>query len=263
MLSHEIDRYRHALIDLLRRVGKELTQRQGLHTVDYKDGDFKDLVSDADLWVQDVLNKGLAYLLPEASFVSEEKENPLIQGLTWIVDPIDGTANYVQYRRDYAISVALYDGEKPLLGAVYDVDRQDLYSAGKGCGAWCNENRLPRLEDRPLSACFLDMSLGTMRMLDQYSRRPLMGVQKEVRAHRALGCASLAMARIAAGEWQIYLSSKLRPWDYAAARLLLEEVGGVVRPIFQSDQLLQFSATAILACDRPERAEQLLHQYFA
>lgn len=261
MTGAELTALEKALDRLLREIGRGLIARRGAHDIHIKNGDPKDLVSDSDLWVQEALGRGLAYLLPEASFIAEEKENNALRGLTWIVDPIDGTSNYIQQERDYAISVALYEGETPLLGAVYDVSRDELFTAARGMGARRNGEALPPLAARPLEACFLDMSLGSMRVLSGRLGRPLDEINKHVRAHRSLGCASLSMALIAAGCRQIYVSGKLRPWDYAAARLLLAEVGGTVVPIFSEDRLMQAEATAILACDSPERAEQLLAQW--
>lgn len=75
-----------------------------------KENNHQNLVTDFDVWVQNSLKTGLAEIAPEAAFFAEEKENQEMLGLTWIVDPIDGTTNFISTRRDFAICVALYDG---------------------------------------------------------------------------------------------------------------------------------------------------------
>ena len=126
----------------VRDIGCQLWEWE-IESVDYKGNDPQDLVSNLDRRVQEALATRLQALCP-ADFYAEEKDNRPIEGLTWIVDPIDGTTNFVSRKREFAISVALYDGSKPLVGVVFDVERGDLYSGIKGGGAYLNGLALDR-----------------------------------------------------------------------------------------------------------------------
>ncbi|MFM9413905.1 inositol monophosphatase family protein [Peptococcus simiae] len=238
-----------------------------IESVDYKGNDPQDLVSNLDRRVQAALATRLQALCP-AGFYAEEKDNRPIEGLTWIVDPIDGTTNFVSRKRDFAISVALYDGSEPLLGVVFDVERGDLYSAIKGGGAYLNGLALDRPVDRPLPACILEMSIGTLRNLMRRTDAGLLNISREVRATRAMGCGSLAICQIATGRTQLYLSSRLRPWDHAAARVILEELGGVLVPLFPSaqpgvDPFLSGAPLPLLCAASQALADDIIHRYFS
>lgn len=246
--------------DIVTTVGYPLKNTQ-TGTVQRKGGDWQDLVTDADVRVQAALQQALGDLLPKAAFYAEEKENTPIGGLTWLVDPIDGTTNFVTSGRDFAVSVALYDGRQPLLGVVYDVMRDDLFSAAQGLGAWRNGRPLAKLTPRPLNDCLLDISLASLRTLMRLTGQPLYEMGRDVRAHRALGSAALSISHIAGGELHIYLSSKLRPWDHAAASLILSETGGVVMPIFAEDDLFSGDATPVIACNNSKTAKELLEKW--
>ena len=98
-------------VALVRSTGKALQERLSSvpMNVRRKENNHQNLVTDFDVWVQNTLKTGLAEIAPEAAFFAEEKENQEMRGLTWIVDPIDGTTNFISTRRDFAICVALYD----------------------------------------------------------------------------------------------------------------------------------------------------------
>lgn len=251
--------------DLVRQTGQALLSWQ-VERIEYKGNDPQDLVSNLDRKVQDRLAEGLQ-LLQKADFYAEEKTNAPISGLTWIVDPIDGTTNFISRGRDYAISVALYAGANPLLGIVYDVERDDLYQGISGHGASLNGRLLAQPPAQPLSACILEMSIGTLRNLMRRTDAGLLNISREVRATRSMGCASLALCQVAAGRLQLYLSSRLRPWDHAAARVILEEVGGIVAPLFpaesEADPFLDGAPLPLLGAANSDLAAEILHRYFS
>lgn len=261
MDKQELPNLLPSLCEIVKGVGKPLCTTQ-TGQVMRKDGDWQDLVTDADIRVQKELCDKLGRLLPEAAFYAEEKENVAISGLTWLVDPIDGTTNFVTSGRDFAVSVALYDDETPLLAAVYDVMRDDLFCAACGHGAWRNGHQLSRLNARPLNDCLLDISLASLRTLMQRTGQPLYDMSRDVRAHRALGSAALSISHIACGELHIYLSSKLKPWDHAAASLILKETGGVVLPLFSDGHLFSGESTPIIACSSRDLAMELMDKWF-
>lgn len=238
--------------DIVQSVGRALMARLDDAPLRYSEKDgFQDLVTQEDVRVQETLIAALQRLLPEAAFFAEEQENAPLAGHTWIIDPIDGTTNFIAMRRNFAISVALYDGTQPIFGVVYDVAANITYMAVVGAGALCNERALPPLRQTPMHCCLLDVGLSSLNNLSRRAQQPLHLISRALRGHRAIGSAALAICHIASGDIQAYVSSKLRPWDHAAARIVLEEVGGMIAPIYDTDNMLDGAATAILAAENP------------
>lgn len=238
-----------ATIKCVRSTGKALLERLSSLPLNVrcKDNNHQNLVTDFDLWVQEALSRVLAEIFPEAGFFAEEKENQSPQGLTWFVDPIDGTTNFIATRRDFAICVALYDGTTPLFGIVYDVAQDICYHAKAGAAAYANTRVLPRRAPVDFSDALFDASLPTLNALSIRAGKPLYFISRAARGHRALGSASLAMCHIAEGHLDAYFSNKLYPWDYAAARIILEASGGVLGAIYD-EPLFQPAKAAVLAC---------------
>lgn len=233
----------------VRQVGQMLLQKPALVADDVRQKtNHQDLVTIADLWVQDRLCEGLVDILPEAGIYAEEKSNDELQGLNWIIDPIDGTANFVSRNRDYALCVGLYDGRGPLFGIVYDPVQDLIYSAQSGKGARVNGLTLQTRPKESLKSSVLDGGLSSINALSRLIDRPCHLISRRMRAHRALGSAALAMCHIAEGRLQAYFSSKLMPWDYAAAGIILEEAGGAYDPFFDKTPRLSSDPLPLLAC---------------
>lgn len=233
----------------VRQVGHLLLRQPALVADDVRQKTgHQDLVTRADIWVQDMLSQGLAHILPEAAIYAEEKENEALSGLTWIIDPIDGTTNFVSRSRDYALCVGLYDGTDPVFGLVYDPVQDRLYHARHGQGAFVDGLSLRTRPKASLQESVLDSGLASINAMSRLLNKPCHLISRHVRAHRALGSAALAMCHIAEGRLQAYLSSKLMPWDYAAAGIILEEAGGACAPFFPDTPRLQSSQTPFLAC---------------
>ena len=129
---------------LVRSTGKALLERLSCVELNIrrKDNHHGNLVTDFDVWVQNELEHGLKKIEPTANFFAEEQENTEVEGLTWFVDPIDGTTNFVSTQKNFAISVALYDGKAPIFGIVYDVVNDVCYHAMKDAGAFKNGEKI-------------------------------------------------------------------------------------------------------------------------
>ncbi len=248
---------------IVQSTGKALLERLSSIELEikYKDNSHQNLVTDCDIWVQNQLSESLQNILPEAHFFAEEKKNNQIAGLTWIVDPIDGTTNFITQRKNFAICVALYEDTKPILGVVYDVAAGRCYHATAGQGAFVDHYALMPRTPKKVQEAMLDVSLGTLNELSRKMGKPLYDVSRLVRGHRASGTASLAMCRIAEGRLDAYLSSKLYPWDYAASGVILDEVQGIYTPLFTEDQLMQNERTAIL-CSGDKELHKVFQHFF-
>jgi phosphoribosyl 1,2-cyclic phosphate 1,2-diphosphodiesterase len=194
-----------------------------------KNNDWHDLVTDADRSVEQLLVEQLREITPGARFITEEDPESAsdLEEPTWIIDPIDGTVNFIDSKKDFTISVAFYEKGLPVLGVVYDVMADTLYSAERGKGAFCNGVAIKTLSNgKKLHDAVIDTSLNTVLKLRKKYGITFEEIMPMIRAHRSLGCASLAICRIACGKLDCYVSAGLHIWDFAAARIVLDECGG-------------------------------------
>lgn len=205
--------------------------------IDSKAGD-ANFVTAYDVAVQSYLFRELGKCFPEAVFIGEESEEDrtasLAEQLCFVIDPIDGTTNFIHNYHKSAISVGVAEGGRIVYGAVYDPYLKLLYRAERGCGAFVEaedgtSHRI-HVSSRPLHdalSCF-----GT----SPYYREELGDVTFErakwlfmhTRDLRRSGSAALDLCAIAEGAVDIFFEYRLSPWDYAAGSLIIEEAGGVI-----------------------------------
>lgn len=210
-------------LKLVRTCGEQLRQVSAV-TPEFKT-DFQDLVTEYDRSIEEQIHNALKEKFPAHSFLGEESVKESGDHL-WILDPIDGTTNFVSLHRDFAISLAYYHKKQPVFGIVYDVMRDEMFVGVHGKGAWLNEKPLDVLRKKEGKECILDAGMHVMGYIEKtYGGDPL-SMQDEFRAHRYLGCASLSIVQIAQGLRDFYLSAHVKCWDYAAAVIILEEVQG-------------------------------------
>ena len=197
--------------------------------IDIKSG-VADLVTEYDKKIQEQLKIGLKKILPEAKFIGEEGSSDELSddGFAFIVDPIDGTTNFVKDYHMSAISVALLKGREPVAGVVYNPYLDEMFSAIKGQGAFLNGKRIS-VSSQPLDKALIlfgsapyDKHLfkETLEILSEYFYKAL--------DIRRCGSAALDLCSIACGRAELYFELVVSPWDFAAGKLIVEEAGGVV-----------------------------------
>ncbi len=218
------------LVKTVRSAG-ELARRATTDGIDpkLKAGDIRDLVTAHDMAVEGYLRDAIGSRHPDHTFLTEEDETlpESTAGPAWIIDPIDGTTNFVSAGTYFAVSVARWDGGEPVVGVVYDVMADECYVGIPNRGAFCNGVPLLPLErPLPLEASVIEVSSSTMRRLKRDFGVETKQIRKSFRAQRALGCASLGVIRVIRGTLDIYLSATISAWDHAAANIVLREVGG-------------------------------------
>lgn len=213
-----------------------------------KGGDIRDLVTRHDREIDQFLTRSISERYPDHAFVTEEHDHPPAEPNSpiWIIDPIDGTTNFVTSRDYFAVSVAHYHGSVPVFGMVYDVMADDLYLGIAGEGAFINGQPLviPEVgvgagrvcagrgragrgrEAKPLEESVIECSLICAHRLAERFGAETARLATGFRAQRAFGCASLGICRVARGTLDIYISCSLSLWDYAAAAIVLAEAGG-------------------------------------
>ncbi|WP_310739854.1 inositol monophosphatase family protein [Oceanobacillus alkalisoli] len=219
-----------------------------------------DLVTEMDKQTEKFLVEKIKETYPEHYIIGEEgygDELTSLQGTVWIIDPIDGTMNFVHQRKNFAISVAVFHDEIGEIGLVYDVMADELYHAKRSEGAYKNEELLPELRrDLKLEESIVDMNhyfLCPNRVVDEKIMHQMI---RTVRGSRSYGSAALEFAYVAEGIIDGYLSMRLAPWDIAAGIVLVNEVGGVSTTL-DGVSLNMLTNNSILTCN-PKIQEQLL-----
>ena len=219
-----------AIKDAAREAGKiMLDAHPAAGQIDEKEG-HANFVTAYDVAVQKFLLGRLSAILPEAAFLGEEGDGDRTvgEGYTFIVDPIDGTTNFICGYQQSAVSIGLAKDGEIALGVVYNPFREEMYWAEKGKGAYLNGNPL-HVRDRGLQeglVCF-----GTSPYNPEFWDRTFRAVREllpRTMDLRRQGSAALDIAYVAANRNVLFFECKLSPWDYAAGRCILEEAGGVL-----------------------------------
>jgi myo-inositol-1(or 4)-monophosphatase len=219
-------------LDIAREAGARL--REGFGTIDREEIGYKgwrNLVTAYDLEVERRVVERIRRACPDHAILAEEGGgHPGDSEFRWIVDPLDGTTNYVHHHPMYCVSIAVEDAQGLLLGIVYAPELDEMFTARRGQGAWCNGNRPMRVSlESNLSHALLASGFAYRQgelansNLENWSRLSL-----KSRGLRRCGAAALDLAYVADGRydgfWELYLS----PWDVAAGALLVREAGGRV-----------------------------------
>lgn len=191
----------------------------------------------AELMIVDRLSK----LLPQAGFITEENtvEQQKESDFVWIVDPLDGTTNYIHQLPFYSISIALMHENKLVLGVIYDCGLDDHYSATSGCGALLNGQPIhvrqePGLERSLLATGFPYKDYGRLESF----MKMLHLTFHHTRGVRRLGSAALDLAYTAAGRFDVFFEYGLNAWDVAAGIVLVKEAGGRVTDFSGGDNFV-------------------------
>jgi myo-inositol-1(or 4)-monophosphatase len=191
-----------------------------------------DFVSNADRRAEEILTNELAKARPGVGFLREEG-GPIAAAAgeerRWIVDPLDGTTNFLHGIPHFAVSVALEQADQLVAGVVYNPATDEMYWAEKGKGAYLNERRLRVSGRSALSDALLATGVPFKGHGDggQFLRE-LEAVMEQVAGIRRFGSAALDLAHVAAGRFDAFWERALNPWDIAAGILLVQEAGGYV-----------------------------------
>lgn len=226
--------------------------------------DASDLVTTLDREIEIFLITHIKQKYPEHLIISEEGYGDDLQsldGTVWIIDPIDGTMNFVHQKRMFAISIGIYHEGVGEIGLILDVMSGILYSAKNGAGAYKNDEKLPRLnKHHSMEEAILCLNHRWLFDNDLVNEEAMHRIVNTVRGTRTYGSAALEFAYVAEGALDGYLSMRLAPWDVAAGMIIVNEVGGITTNIAGSPvHLLQ--TNSIMTC-HPSIHRQLINDYF-
>lgn len=215
--------------------------------------DVTNVVTSSDVKIQEFLQKRLTELVPGSDFFGEESEGSFKdKGYTWVVDPIDGTQNFIRGLRQSTISVCLcFDGQA-IIGVVYNPFIDEMYWAEKGKGSYCNGTKLA-VSDRKFDNAILctAMSLYDKRYAATCNDI-IMDAYYKCNDVRRFGTASIELCYLAAGKVELYYEYRLWPWDHAAAGLVLTEAGGFIEDPFIGDKIEYYHMCPVVAANTKE-----------
>lgn len=209
--------------DLVYQAGYKIKEMMK-HDLNIQSKGVADFVTDVDKSVESFIVEGIQKRYEDHAFLTEEKTVDMIESdHMWIVDPIDGTTNFIYQKENFSISLAYYFQEKPVFGIVYDVMNDVMYWGMIGLGAYRNEVPLKSLnQDVLLSDSVIsgDVYRPNFFKLSPEDLKPLFI------ANRFLGSGALETAMVAGNRFNAYVFPKINLWDIAAAVILLQCVGG-------------------------------------
>lgn len=208
-------------------------------------------VSYVDINTEKLIISLLKQLLPEAGYIGEENtQNPTESDYQWIIDPLDGTTNFLQNLPFYAVSIALTYKGNSIIGVVYEVSRNECFYAYKQGGAFLNDIPIKTSNCNALENAFVATGFPyyDFSILDDYMML-LKHLIHNCKSIRRIGAASLDLCYVACGRYDAYFEHSLCPWDVAAGSLIVQEAGGICTDFLGTNNYL--FGREIVACNTP------------
>jgi len=195
-----------------------------------------DLVSEADERAERAIVTTIRKPRPDDALVAEEGSSAQgSSGVSWYVDPLDGTINYLYGIPHWSVSICCADAAGPLAGVVFDPVRDELFSASRGGGARLGDRRLAVTDRRDLASSLIATGFGYLAAQRETQGRIIAKLLGDVRDVRRFGSAALDLSWTAAGRFDGYFESVEKPWDWMAGAMLVREAGGRVTELHPQD----------------------------
>ena len=188
-----------------------------------------DLVSEADERAERAIVTAIRKRRPDDALVAEEGSSARgSSGVSWYIDPLDGTINYLYGIPHWSVSICCADAAGPLAGVVFDPMRDELFSAARGAGARLGDRRLAVTDKRDLASALIATGFGYVAAQRETQGRIIAKVLGDVRDVRRFGSAALDLSWTAAARFDGYFESVENPWDWMAGAMFVREAGGRV-----------------------------------
>ena len=240
------------VIILAKEAGKFIqTERQNFDPakIEFK-GHSANLVSYVDKETEKLLVKGLKNIIPGAGFITEEGTVAQHQSeeFCWLIDPLDGTTNFLHNVPVYCTSIGLMQGDKVVAGVVFDPNRNECFYAWQGGGAWCNDHKIAASKPLNMSQCLIATGFPShdSAKYDAYLN-VLRDLMKDSHGLRRCGSAAIDMCWVAAGRFDAYFEYNINSYDIAAGCIILQEAGGIVTD-FKGENDYVFGRNIIASC---------------
>lgn len=222
--------------------------------------DYSDLVTVVDKEVEAFLVEAITKEYPTHGILGEEgtfKEDPTQFDTVWVIDPIDGTTNFIQDFPFYAISVGIVHEGEGIIGFVYNPTTDEMFRGIKGQGAYVNTQKLELKKSLTLKETVISTTMFWADVDTKEALHPaIISLYKKTRGTRMLGGAALSLCEIAKGTLGAYVMPLLSPWDYAAGVIVLKEAGGVVTDL--TGKCVQFEEGQSMLASHPGIHPELL-----
>jgi len=253
-------------------VGRRLTEVQSQHLdlqVSFKSP--TDLVTEVDVWAEQEVSKRINESFPDHQILGEEsvdkvatiteRADEFSEGFCWIIDPVDGTTNFVSGIPHASISIGVTENGQRVVGVVYDPFRDEMFSAIRGEGATLNGQKIEVTKQRELRKSVVATGYPYSRVRDWPKLKPVYDLFfEQSRDMRTFGSACIDQCWVACGRLDGYFEAGIKPWDVAAGSLIVEEAGGKVsNPIDEKAQFSSFASTFLFA--GPELFERLSEEF--
>ena len=228
-MARESDRFLEVSLSAAREASDYIREQSQLtRQIDFKGT--TDLVTQADRGSEEIILRQIEAVYPEHSILAEESDGKRLESqFTWIIDPLDGTTNFVHGYPFYAVSIALFKDELPLVAVVADVFHEQIYSAVLGEGAYRNEEKIFVTEASTLEKALL--ATGFPYIHNEIWQRNIELFREftdRCQGVRRAGAAALDLCHVACGWLDGFWEHGLQPWDSAAGILIVEEAGGKI-----------------------------------
>ncbi|EKN65537.1 inositol-phosphate phosphatase [Neobacillus bataviensis LMG 21833] len=221
-----------------------------------------DLVTNIDKEIEQFFINKIRGVYPEHRIMGEEgfgDELNSLEGIVWLIDPIDGTMNFIHQQRNFAISIGVYENGIGQIGLIYDVAHDELYHAIRGKGAFINGKPIPLLKESTVKESIIALNATWVMENHRIDHHLLIPLVRDARGSRSYGTAALEMVYVATGRVDAYLSMRLSPWDFGAGAVIVEELGGVVTNL--KGEKLNFLTQDSLLTANPGLHQEVLKNY--
>ncbi len=201
---------------------------------------FNQLVSYVDKTAEEKLVEGLKQIMPEAGFITEEATIATEQKeYMWVIDPLDGTTNFIHQLPIYSISIALMHNNIPVMGVVFEPNRHELFYAWRDGGAYLNGHKITVKQNNELSKSLLATGFPYYDFdLMQRYLNTLQEFLRTTRGMRRMGSAAVDLAYVACGRFDGFFEYGLSPWDVAGGIVLVQEAGGKISTFSGTDDAI-------------------------
>ncbi len=255
----QIDQYAKSIIV---EAGKRIRNAFSYNLVIETKSNANDLVTNIDRETELFFIEQIKAFDPTHKILGEEGMGEKVEsldGVVWIIDPIDGTMNFVKQHRHFMISIGIFIDGVGKLGYIYDVMREDLFNAVAGEGAWYNASPLRKLQPVNIEESVIGINAHWVAPNRHIHHEKVIELVRKVRGTRSYGSAAMEIAFVVSGKLDAYVSMRLSPWDIAGGMIIAQEVGAIATNLHGEGFDFLHQDTFIIA--NPAIHQELLKKY--
>ena len=247
---------------IIKEAGERIRQAFSYDLVVETKSNANDLVTNIDRETELFFIEKIKAYAPTHRILGEEGMGEAVdslEGVVWIIDPIDGTMNFVKQHRHFMITIGVFIDGVGKLGYIYDVMRGDLFWAIEGEGAWYNDSPLRKLQPVKLEEAVIGINASWVTPNGKINHEKLISLIRKVRGTRSYGSAAMEIAFVVSGKLDAYLSMRLSPWDIGGRTIIAKEVGAVATNL--NGEYFDFLGQDTFLIGNPSVHKEILEKY--